>query len=173
MIFKDNYTKIQCLKLYLFLVADSESVPRFVYHVKIKHCCLVLVFRQRFSFSKFVKLIFFSSKKGIKPPAVSKKHHRHSTNSFGDIIHLSQKIIKFKTFFQKKNSKTVAIFHSKALNNIGFFSGGLVFSLLTLSDIQTRIKATRCETLRTVTTHNAKKHSHLTYCLNVTLMFQT
>ena len=28
----------------------------------------------------------------------------------------------------------------------------------------TRIKATRCETLRTVTTNNSKKHSHLTYC---------
>ena len=36
----------------------------------------------------------------------------------------------------------------------------------------TRIKATRCETLRTVTTNNSKKHSHLTYCLNVSLMVQ-
>ena len=30
----------------------------------------------------------------------------------------------------------------------------------------TRMKATRCETLRTVTTNNSKKHPHLTYCLN-------
>ena len=36
----------------------------------------------------------------------------------------------------------------------------------------TRIKATRCETLRTVTTNNSKKHSHLTYCLNISLMVQ-
>ena len=36
----------------------------------------------------------------------------------------------------------------------------------------TRIKATRCEMLRTVKTNNLKKHSHLTYCLNVSLMVQ-
>ena len=35
----------------------------------------------------------------------------------------------------------------------------------------TRIKATRGETLRTVTTNNSKKHSHLTYCLNVSLRY--
>ena len=39
-------------------------------------------------------------------------------------------------------------------------------------DLNTRIKATRCETLRTVTTNNSNKHSHLTYCLNVSLMVQ-
>ena len=35
---------------------------------------------------------------------------------------------------------------------------------------QTRIKATRCETLRTDTTNNSKKHLNLTYCINITLM---
>ena len=40
-------------------------------------------------------------------------------------------------------------------------------------NIITRIKATRCETLMTFTTNNSKKHSHLTYCLNVSLMIQT
>ena len=34
----------------------------------------------------------------------------------------------------------------------------------------TRIKATRCATLRTVSTNNSKKHSHLSYCLNVSFM---
>ena len=36
----------------------------------------------------------------------------------------------------------------------------------------TRIKATRCETLRTVTTNNSKNHSHSTYYFNVSLMVQ-
>ena len=39
-------------------------------------------------------------------------------------------------------------------------------------DLTTRIKATRCETLRTVKTNNSKKHSNLTYCLNVSFMVQ-
>ena len=38
-------------------------------------------------------------------------------------------------------------------------------SMEVVTQESTRIKATRCETLRTVITNNSKKHLHLTYCL--------
>ena len=67
----------------------------------------------------------------------------------------------------RENPNEKKLFFSQKVH---FSRGAIIF--FSILNFMTRIKATRCETLRAITTNNSKKHAHLTYCLNVSFMVQ-